>query len=272
MRKVAVLWRTAVDQSSPLVEVVILGSGTSHGVPMIGCRCAVCTSADPRDQRTRPSIFVRMGGARILVDTAPELRLQCIANGIDAVDAVLFTHHHADHVMGLDDLRRFNWIMKKRIPCYGAERTLAALRRMFSYAFEAAPDSPHSKPELELITIKDQPFTLGGETIIPIPLMHGPLPILGFRFGRFAYCTDCSVIPADSMSLLDGLDVLVLDALRLTPHPTHLSIEQAVALAQRIAAGRTYFTHMAHQLQHAQTNATLPRGVELAYDGLRFSM
>src|SRR3972149_2773656 len=133
--------------SSP-VEVVVLGSGTSHGVPMIGCRCAVCTSDDPRDKRTRPSIFVQVGALRILVDTAPELRLQCLTHGIAAVDAVLFTHHHADHVLGLDDLRRFNWLMKKPMPCYGTKRTLEALRRMFAYAFEHAPDSPPSRPEL----------------------------------------------------------------------------------------------------------------------------
>ena len=253
------------------VEVVVLGTGTSHGVPMIGCRCAVCTSDDPRDKRTRPSIFVRIGDVRLLVDTSPELRLQCLTHGIDAVDAVLFTHHHADHVAGLDDLRRFNWLMKKPMPCYGTPRTLEALRRMFAYAFEHAPDSPHSRPELELHAIDDKPFTVGGETIVPIPLMHGPMPVLGFRFGRFAYCTDCSHIPDESLDLLRDLEVLVLDALRPAPHPTHLSVEQAVDMAQRIGAGQTYFTHMAHQLQHAETNRGLPSGMELAYDGLRFS-
>lgn len=252
--------------------VIVLGSGTSHGVPMIGCRCAVCTSDDPRDRRSRPSIFVRIGGARILVDTAPELRLQCIANGIDAVDAVLFTHHHADHVAGLDDLRRFNGLMKKSVPLFGTERTLAGIRKMFSYAFEPAIDSPHSRPKLTLHPIEQAAFEVGGETIIPIPLMHGPMPVLGFRFGQFAYCTDCSVIPDDSWALLKGLEVLILDALRLDSHPTHFNLEQAVETAQRIGAGRTYFTHMAHQLKHADTNAALPRGMELAHDGLRFSV
>jgi phosphoribosyl 1,2-cyclic phosphate phosphodiesterase len=253
------------------VEVVVLGTGTSHGVPMIGCGCAVCMSDDPRDKRTRPSIFVRMGDTRLLVDTSPELRLQCLTHGIDAVDAVLFTHHHADHVAGLDDLRRFNWLMKKPMPCYGTPRTLESLRRMFAYAFEHAPDSPHSRPELELHAIDHEPFTVGGETIVPIPLMHGPMPVLGFRFGRFAYCTDCSHIPDESLDLLRDLEVLVLDALRPAPHPTHLSVEQAVDMARRIGAGRTYFTHMAHQLKHAETNRGLPSGMELAYDGLRFS-
>ena len=253
------------------VEVVVLGSGTSHGVPMIGCRCAVCTSDDPRDKRTRPSIFVRFGDVRILVDTAPELRLQCLTQGIDAVDVVLFTHHHADHVLGLDDLRRFNWLMKKAMPCYGTKRTLDELRRMFAYAFEPAADSPHSRPQLELRVIDREPFTVGGETITPIPLLHGSMPVLGFRFGRFAYCTDCSRIPEESLALLEGIDVLILDALRPKPHPTHFGVEQAVDMARRIGAGRTYFTHMAHELQHADTNRELPKGMELSYDGLRFS-
>ncbi len=257
--------------SASEVEVIVLGTGTSHGVPMIGCRCAVCTSDDPRDKRTRPSIFVSMGVVKLLVDTATELRMQCLTHGIEAVDAVLFTHHHADHVAGLDDLRRFNWIMKKPMPCYGTKRTLEGIRRMFSYAFEPAADSPHSRPQLELHAIEHEPFTVGGETIVPVPMMHGPMPVLGFRFGRFAYCTDCSHIPEESLALLGGLDVLVLDALRPDPHPTHLSLGQAVDLAKRIGARRTYFTHMAHQLRHAETNRGLPDGMELAYDGLRFS-
>ncbi len=256
--------------SDSRVEVIVLGSGTSHGVPMIGCDCAVCTSDDPRDRRTRPSIYVRCGAAKILVDTSPELRLQCLANGIRGVDAVLFTHHHADHVAGLDDLRRFNWIMKSAVPCYGTERTLTAIRRMFAYAFEPAVDSPHSRPQLDLRTIDHSPFEVRGERIVPIPLMHGPMPVLGFRFGRFAYCTDCSAIPEESMALLRDLDVLILDALRPIPHPTHLSVDQAVDLARRIGAERTYFTHMAHQVRHAETNASLPEGIELAFDGLRF--
>jgi len=254
------------------LEIMVLGSGTSHGVPMIGCECPVCTSDDSRDKRTRPSIFVRYGDLHILVDTSPELRLQCIANGIKRVDAVLFTHHHADHVVGLDDLRRFNWLTKKAVPCYGTQRTLDALRRMFPYAFEHAPDSPHSRPHLTLHELDGRPIEIAGQTIVPIPLLHGPMPVLGFRFGRFAYCTDCSVVPDDSMPLLRGIDVLILDALRHDPHPTHMSISQAVETARRIGASRTYFTHMAHQLKHVETNAMLPDGMELAYDGLRIEI
>lgn len=239
---------------------------------MIGCRCAVCTSEDPKDRRTRASIFVNMGGVRILVDASPELRLQCLTQGINAVDAVLFTHHHADHVTGLDDVRRFNWLMKRPMSCYGTPRTLDAIRRMFAYAFEPAVDSPHSRPELHLEPIGEDPFRVGEATVVPIPLMHGPMAVLGFRFGRFAYCTDCSSIPEASFALLEGIEVLILDALRTEPHPTHLSVDQALELSRRIGARRTYFTHMAHQLGHATTNQRLPRRTELAYDGLRISM
>lgn len=261
-----------MSRSPTPVEVIVLGSGTSHGVPMIGCDCAVCTSSDPRDKRTRPSIHVRIRGRCILVDTAPELRLQCIANGINRVDAVLFTHHHADHVTGLDDLRRFNWLMKRPIPCFGTERTLDRLTRMFSYAFDPEPQSPHSRPELELCRIDSQPFTIGEETIIPIPLMHGPMAVMGFRFGSFAYCTDCNDISRESSTLLQGLDVLVLDALRRTPHPAHFNLEQAVEMAYKIDARETYFTHVTHQLGHRQTNKELPDGMALAYDGLRIAV
>ncbi len=254
------------------LEVVVLGSGTSHGVPMIGCDCAVCTSSDPRDKRTRPSIFIRSGDACLLVDTSPELRLQCIANKIDRVDAVLYTHHHADHVTGLDDLRRFNWLMRQPVNCYGLSRTMAALRGMFSYAFDAAADSPHSRPQIELHDIDDSPIEVAGVRVQPIPLMHGPLPVLGFRVGRFAYCTDCSFIPEESMSMLEGLDVLILDALRRTPHPTHFNLEQAIAAATRIDAKKTFFTHIAHELLHQSTTAELPDGMALAYDGLRIRL
>lgn len=256
------------EQREP-IEVVILGSGTSHGVPMIGCSCAVCVSSDTRDRRTRPSIWVCSGDTNLLVDTAPELRLQCLANGIDRVDAVLFTHHHADHVSGLDDLRRFNWLMRGVVPCYGTQRTLDRIRRMFAYAFDPSPDSPHSRPELTPRTIGVEAFTIGTMRVTPIPLMHGPLPVLGFRFGRFAYCTDCSFIPEASARLLQNLDVLVLDALRRTPHPAHFTLDQAVEAARKVNARKTYFTHITHQLGHAETNAELPDDMALAYDGLR---
>jgi phosphoribosyl 1,2-cyclic phosphate phosphodiesterase len=250
------------------VKIICLGTGTSHGVPMIGCDCPVCTSDDPRDRRTRPGIAVHHGDRTFLVDTPPELRLQCIAYGIRRVDAVLFTHHHADHVAGLDDLRRFNWLMGSRVDCYGPPKTLDVIRRMFAYAFEDDPDYPSQKPELGLIPVEHEPFEVCGRPIVPIPLMHGSTPVLGYRFGNLAYCTDCSFIPETSMDRLRGLDVLILDGLRRRPHPTHFNLEQAVAAARRIGATRTFFTHIAHELKHAETNADLPDGMALAYDGL----
>jgi phosphoribosyl 1,2-cyclic phosphate phosphodiesterase len=260
----------AHGSESTAVDVIVLGSGTSHGVPMIGCDCAVCTSDDPRDHRTRPSIFVRHAGVHLLVDTSPELRIQCLACNVRRVDAVLFTHHHADHVVGIDDLRRFNWIMKRALRCYGSEATLAVLQRMFGYAFSPRTGDTTSRPVLDPIPIGERPFEVDQARIIPIPLRHGDMPVLGFRFGSFAYCTDCSYIPDASYALLEHLDVLMLDALRRTPHPTHFHLERAVETAARIAARRTYFTHIAHELGHRATNAELPDGMALAHDGLTF--
>ncbi len=256
------------------MRIVLLGTGTSHGVPMIACDCEVCTSTDPRDRRTRPAIHVESGGVQVLVDTPPELRLQCLANGIRRADAVLFTHHHADHVTGLDDLRRFNWIQGGALPCYAQQQDIAAITRMFAYAFDSDPDYLSHKPDLEFRAI-DGPIELRLQTpddtrhctVIPIPLRHGPTAVLGFRFGNFAYCTDCNDIPDGSLELLAGLEVLILDALRRRPHPTHFNVEQAVAWAYRIGARQTYFTHIAHELLHQRINHELPMGMRLGYDG-----
>ena len=182
-------------------------------------------------------------------------------------DAVLYTHHHIDHVAGLDDLHRFNWVQDQALPCYGQAETLERLRNMFPYVFEQDADYPSAKPRLALHEING-PFEIGGRTITPIPLLHGTLPVLGFRVGNFAYCTDVGKIPESSWPLLEGLDVLVLDALRKRPHPTHFNLDQAVEHAQRIGAKRTFFTHIAHELPHAETNRELPAGMALAHDGL----
>ncbi len=249
------------------MKVTFLGTGTSHGIPMIGCDCDVCTSNDPRDRRMRVSIAVEYeDGCTILVDTTPELRLQCLAHDVRRCDAVLFTHHHADHITGLDDLRRFNWIQGQPIECYGLPSTLDRLTRMFDYAFTHDPDYPSAKPHL-IIRPVDGAFEVCGKRIVPVPLMHGPMEILGFRFGRFAYCTDCNAVPPSSMPLLEDLDVLVLDALRVRTHPTHFNLEQAVECARRIGARQTLFTHIAHELLHERTNHQLPEGMALAYDG-----
>ncbi len=214
---------------------------------------------------------MRFDDRTILIDTSQELRLQSIACGIDRVDAVLYTHFHADHVAGLDDLRRFNWLQRCTLPVYAEAETAAVLKQMFGYAFTHDPTYPSAAPKLSLNVIDESPLELFGRTIIPIRLFHGPLPIFGYRVGNVAYCTDCNLIPDESMAKLEGLDVLILDALRHTPHPTHFTLAQAVEAAKKIGAKQTYFTHIAHELKHAETNADLPDGMALAHDGLRLT-
>lgn len=252
---------------SASLRLTILGSGTSHGVPMIGCSCPVCTSSDPRDQRTRCSAAFRFDGRVLLIDTSPELRLQCIAQGIERVDALLYTHHHADHVAGLDDIRIFNHRQSAALPVFSNAATLARLRQMFDYAFAENPDYPSAKPSLTANEISG-PFDLFGRRVTPIPYLHGELVVFGYRVGDVAYCPDCSYMPDASRELLRGLDALVLDGLRRRPHPTHFNLEQAVEEARRIGARRSYFTHIAHELKHSDTNSDLPEGMELAHDGL----
>ena len=253
---------------------------------MIGCDCAVCRSSDPHDRRSRPSVLIErdddgVGGAdvdarsrglpsgvrSVLVDTSTDLRAQALAHGVRRVDAILFTHSHADHVMGLDEVRRFNVLQRAPIPCYADERTASDLRRVFAYIFEQPRASGGGIPQVSLFRIGG-PFTLGGAEIIPVPLFHGRRPILGFRVGTFAYLTDCSRIPDESWPLLGGVRTLVIDALRDRPHPTHFTVAEALEAVTRIAPARAYFTHICHDLPHAATCARLPPGVELAYDGL----
>jgi len=250
------------------VRITFLGTGTSTGVPMIGCDCETCRSTDPRDHRRRPSVYVETDdGQAVLVDAGPDLREQALAYGVRRIDALLFTHGHSDHVLGLDDLRRYNAIQHRPMSCYGDPQTLFDVRRMFAYVFDPATPRGGGLPQLELFTIAG-PFCVGRQEVVPVPIFHGQRPILGFRFGGFAYLTDCSRIPDDSWALLDGLDLLVLDALREKPHPTHFSISEAVDAARRIGPRRTCFTHMTHDLRHAPTCARLPETMELAYDGL----
>jgi phosphoribosyl 1,2-cyclic phosphate phosphodiesterase len=248
--------------------VLFLGTGTSHGVPMIGCDCGVCRSDDPRDSRTRPSILFEFDdGLRVLVDTTPDLRLQALRHDIRRVDAILYTHAHADHVMGLDEVRRYNVLSGRPMPIFADAPTLANLRRTFAYAFDPRLPKGGGVPDLRPWTIGG-PFMVGRQEIVPVPLRHGSWMILGFRCGPFAYLTDCNGIPDESMALLGGLDCVVLDALRHRPHPTHFTLDEAVAEAHRIGARQTYFTHIAHELGHAKTSAGLPAGMALAHDGL----
>ena len=249
------------------MKVTFLGTGTSHGVPMIGCTCAVCTSSDPRDARWRPSIYIEAdAGPKLLVDTGPDLRMQALRFGVTRVDAILYTHGHADHVVGLDEVRRFNALQRGAIPCYADATTIDEIRGMFSYIFDPRTPKGGGIPDLTFTQI-DGPLNVGGTGILPVPVYHGERPILGFRIGRFAYLTDCSRIPESSWPLLEGLDIVVLDALRERPHPTHFSLDEAVAAARRLGARQTFFTHIAHDLGHAATCAKLPPSMALAYDG-----
>lgn len=249
------------------MEVTFLGTGTSSGIPVIGCRCGVCRSADPKNQRYRSSILMRWDGRNVVVDTGPEFRLAALRAGLDRLDAVLLTHEHADHIFGLDDVRFFTMRGEGPLPLYAEGRTLETVRSAFPYIFHGEPVKGSLRPSLELREI-DGPFDLFGRTVQPIRVFHGRLPITAFRVGDFAYVTDCSRIPPESKEALLGLDTLVLGALRHQPHPTHFSLSEAVEVAQRLAPRRTFFTHIGHDLDHEATNAELPDSIRLAYDGL----
>ena len=253
-----------------MTHVVMLGSGTSQGIPVIGCHCPVCTSDDPRNRRTRASVYVGLGDRGIVIDTATEFRLQCIANGIERLDAVLFTHAHADHVHGLDDVRRFNSLQGTRIPCYGSPETTRYLTQKFDYIFHET-QAGGGKPDVEFIGVEG-PFELFGREVIPLPVRHGALLVYGYRIGRFAYVTDASEIPPETLAKLEDLDTLILNALRPEPHPTHLSIGEAVALIEQLRPKRAYLTHMSHSVEHAAAEAALPPLVRLGYDGLQFDV
>lgn len=255
-------------QNYPAVKVTVLGSGTSMGVPVIGCKCKVCTSDDPRNTRLRSSIKLTIGERTILIDCGVDMRHQLLRRPIDHLDAVLITHTHADHLHGLDDLRAFCYFQRQCMPIYTTRPFIDDINVRFAYAFNP-PQMGGGVPLLDLIEITPgQTADISGVPVLPLEIMHGKLPILGFRFGPFAYLTDCSLIPDETAELLAGVDTVVVSALREREHPTHFNISQATEAARKLGVKKAYLIHMAHDVEHAETEAELPDWVRLAYDGL----
>lgn len=273
------------------LQLIFMGTGTSAGVPMIGCECAVCRSDDPRDQRTRPSVLIRYPGGDgsstrsseppyrdLLIDTTPDLRVQAMREHLMRLDAVLYTHAHADHILGIDDLRRFNAVMQAPLPIYAEPRVLEALAAMFAYIFNSARNvNPSFVAQLLPHVLEvQQPLDLYGAEWTPIRLLHGRLPILGFRIERsgrsIAYCTDVSSLPPAAFEQLQDLDVLVIDALRYRHHPTHMTVDQALEVIDRLQPGQAYLTHISHDIRHAELEPRLPENVFVAYDGLKVTL
>ncbi|MEZ6062175.1 MAG: MBL fold metallo-hydrolase [Planctomycetaceae bacterium] len=253
-------------------NLTLMGTGTSVGVPIVGCDCHVCQSDNPKNKRLRSGILVRDAGGEFVIDTGPELRLQLIRSRATLIQAALFTHAHADHIMGLDDLRIFGFRLPDPIPLYCEESVEDSIRRIFHYAFidPATLAHPYAAPRLRFERITPgKPFGVLGQEILPVRLHHGPLPVLGFRIGDVAICTDVSTIPAESRKLLAGLDTLIIDALRYKPHPTHMHLDAALNAVNRLKPRRTILTHMAHDFDYEQLARELPDGVEPGYDGLQ---
>ncbi|MGB7345457.1 MAG: MBL fold metallo-hydrolase [Pirellulaceae bacterium] len=260
-----------MQSTENIATAVFLGTGTSVGVPAIGCQCAVCLSDDPRNKRLRCALLVHLPAGTILIDTPPDLRTQLLREKVRLVHAVVYTHEHADHLFGLDDLRLFPFRLGHAMPLYCTTEVEARIRKSFDYAFSKREQThPGSRPQLEFQTINEDSFEVLGTTVTPIPMKHGPhFDVFGFRIGDFAYCTDTNLIPDSSIERLQGVKTFVVGALRYSEHPTHYSVDEAVAIAHQVGAERTLLTHMCHDLDHQTTNDALPDGIDLAYDGLR---
>lgn len=248
------------------MKIILLGTGTSQGIPVIGCECRVCKSKDPRNNRTRCSALINYDGHNIIIDTATEFRFQVLNNNIKRVDAVLFTHAHADHVHGLDDIRQFNEIQGVTIPCFGNKSTMEIIRKKYDYVFTPSQQGG-GKPDISMNVI-DSEFNIFGVKIIPLPVKHGFLDILGYRVGNFAYITDAKYVPEETMQKINNLDILVINALRYESHDTHLSVDEALRIIERVKPKKAFLTHICHRLEHEETERSLPKHVRLGFDGL----
>ncbi len=260
------------------MKITVLGSGTSQGIPIVGCRCPACTSLNPKDKRLRVSVFIETDSIinnkplRILIDTSPDFRQQMLVNNITDIDAVLYTHYHIDHIMGLDDIRQINQLHRKKVELFANKETAYRIKQTFSYIFDENTYKGGGIPHVNLNEIDLSPFDVFGQKVIPIEYKHGPTNVYGYRIGDFAYLTDCNFIPDTEFAKLKGLKVLIIDALRYRRHETHFSVDEAVEVSLRIGAEKTYFTHMTHDIVHDEASGKLPAGIEFAYDGLIFEV
>lgn len=255
-----------------MLRATVLGSGTSTGVPSVACDCATCLSDDPHDKRLRTSLLLQTKTTTVVIDTSPDFRQQMLTQSIMDLDAVIFTHHHFDHIGGFDDIRPYNFRNGRPLPIYGMPRTIEAIMQTFPYAFTEPEQLGGGVPEVDVHVIDDRAFDIGDISVLPIPLQHGSLRVNGYRIGTMAYCTDTNAISESSMGLLKGLDVLILDGLRWKSHTTHFTIDEALAIVDRLQPGVTYLTHIAHQVKHSEGDTYLPPHVRLAYDGLRINL
>jgi len=250
-----------------ILEIIFLGTGTSHGVPLIACKCKTCRSENDRNKRNRCSVLIKIDDISFLIDTPQELRLQLLKHEIIKFDAVLYTHPHADHLLGFDDIRSINRVTGKQIPCYGNKYTINEIKRVFPYIFDAIQKGG-GLPQVTFY-IMEQATVVSGVKIIPLPVKHGKLDILGYRIGNMAYITDCSYIPEETYYLLKGIDLLIIGALRYRKHKTHMNIEEAISVVKKTGVTRAFFTHMSHDIEYIETMKHLPDFISLAYDGLK---